>query len=206
MKKKARQAKAFLKPKGLVQFCTMLFGLVDAPVTFNWMTRKVLKGLACTDNFIDGILIHTSTWSEHISALRALLERLRSAHLTAKPSKCVVGAQKLEFLGHTTGEGWLQPQPDKVRSIQEAKRPETKKQLRSFLGLAGYYWRLIPNFAAIAVSLTDLTKAKAPNDIPWGRVRRKHSTYSRPSYLQVQFNSQTAQNHSYFELMLPTRV
>ncbi|XP_041483470.1 uncharacterized protein LOC121430260 [Lytechinus variegatus] len=164
----AKPYTAFLTPAGLFQFRMMPFGLVNAPATFTRMMRQVLQGLEKTDNFIDDILIHTKTWENHIEVLTALLERLRSVHLTAKPSKCEVGCQSLEFLGHVVGKGTLRPQSDKLLKIQDAKPPRTKKELRSFLGFVGYYRRFIPNFAAVASPLTDLTKAKLPNRIEWG--------------------------------------
>ena len=158
----------FLTPAGLFQFCMMPFGLVNAPATFTRMMRRVLQGLKKTDNFIDDILIHSQTWDEHISSIRSLLERLRAVGLTAKPSKCEVGCQSLQFLGHVIGKGMLQPPCNKITQIKDAKPPCTKKELRSFLGFVGYYRRFIPNFAALASPLTDLTKAKLPNRIEWG--------------------------------------
>ena len=164
----AKPYTAFLTPAGLFQFCMMPFGLVNAPATFSRMMRRVLQGLKKTDNFIDDILIHSQTWDEHISSIRSLLERLRAVGLTAKPSKCEVGCQSLQFLGHVIGKGMLQPQCNKITQIRDAKPPCTKKELRSFLGFVGYYRRFIPNFAALASPLTDLTKAKLPNRIEWG--------------------------------------
>ena len=168
MEENARPYTAFLTPSGLFQFCMMPFGLVNAPATFTRMMRQVLQGLEKTDNFIDDILIHTQTWEDHKLVVRALLERLRDVGLTAKPSKCEVACQSLQFLGHVVGNGTLQPQCNKITQIKDAKPPRTKKELRSFLGFVGYYRRFIPNFAALASPLTDLTKAKLPNQIEWG--------------------------------------
>ena len=66
------------------------------------------------------------------------------------------------------GEDRLQPHPDKVKAIKESSRPETKKQVRSFLGLAGFYRKFIPDFAVIAAPLTDLTRKGFPNKVEWG--------------------------------------
>ena len=107
------------------------------------------------------------TWEEHIKTLKEVLTRLEAANLKAKPSKCFVAFKNIEFLGHQVSRGCLKPNHDKISSILEAKRPETKKQLRSFLGLAGYYRRFVPNFAAIACPLTEQTRKGKPNLIKW---------------------------------------
>ena len=95
------------------------------------------------------------------------MQRLRKSCLTARPSKCLIGNQTISFLGHVIGHGKLEPQLNKVEKIKNACRPTTKKQLRSFLGLAGYYRKFVPNYAAIAAPLTDKTKNSEPNKIAW---------------------------------------
>jgi len=81
------------------------------------------------DNFIDDILIFTMTFKEHLQVLNILFDRLR---LTAKPSKCALAYSSIECLGHVVGNENLKPNPDKIKSVQEATTPETKRQVRSF--------------------------------------------------------------------------
>jgi len=171
---KAKAMTAFETPGGLFHFRKLPFGLVNAPATFCRLTRKVLKDLNHSDSFIDDILVFTVTWPEHVPALIELLTRLRQASLTARPTKCFIGFQKLECLGHMIGGvQTLQPVPSKVQAIQDAERPRTKKAVRSFLGVVGFYRKFIPNFSAIAVPLTDLTKKGQPNIIQWDESQEK---------------------------------
>lgn len=100
-------------------------------------------------------------------ALECVLRILAGAGLTARPSKCEVGNHHVEYLGHKVGQGVSQPLHDKVTAIREIKVPTTKKEVRSFLGMVGYYRDYIPLFSVIAAPLTDLTKKNAPNKIDW---------------------------------------
>lgn len=106
----------------------------------------LLKDLNNVDNFIDDILEHTVDWCDHMTRLRELLQRLREAGLTARPTKCMIAFTSVGFLGHNVGDGLLTPNEDKVRGIVEAKHPETKKQVQSFLGMGmGFIVDLYPS-------------------------------------------------------------
>ena len=129
--------------------------------------RKVLNGLQHTDRFVDDIVVHTKSWEEHQSELNTLFQRLQEANLTARPSKCVIAATKIEFIGHKLCSGTKGLHEENVVKIKCSPRPQTKKEVRSFLGLTGYYREFIPNYAAIALPLTDLTKKGMPNKVEW---------------------------------------
>jgi hypothetical protein len=158
---------AFICSEGLFAFKRMPFGLVNSGATFCKMMRKLLHGLESVENFVDDIIDYTKDWNHHVSSLQELFERLRAAHLTARPSKCYFGYSSLCFLGHLVGQGQIKPNPEKVETIKNCNRPNNKKQVRSFLGLVGYYRKFIPHFSTIASVLTDMTKKGAPNVVAW---------------------------------------
>ena len=85
--------------------------------------------------------------------------------MTAKPTKCMNGYGSIECLGHNIADQTVRPQEDKIQAVRDAPSPTTKRQMKSFLGLAGFYRRFIPNFSSIASHLKDSTKRDGPNSI-----------------------------------------
>ena len=165
LSERSKPLTAFETPRGLFQFKTMPFGLVNSGATFCRLMRIILSKLPNVDSFLDDMWIFTETWEDHMTSLRQVLDRLRSAKLTAKPSKCMIGYGSIECLGHNIVDQTVRPQENKVQAVRDAPRPTTKRQMKSFLGLAGFYRRFIPNFSSIASPLTDLTKRDRPNSI-----------------------------------------
>lgn len=167
------QKTAFVTPDGSYEFLKMPFGMINSAATLKRAMKKLLKDLANVDFYWDDILVHTRTWEEHIGALRELFLRLVQAGFTIRPTKCLFGVNSVDFLGHRLEQGMIGLHQDNVEKIKDAPRPSTKKQVRSFMGLAGYYRDFIPNFAAIAAPLSDLTRKGQPNKVEWSEAQEK---------------------------------
>jgi ribonuclease HI len=108
--------------------------------------------------FIDDILIYSKNEAEHAKHLRIVLQRLRDHKLYAKFSKCEFWLDSVKFLGHTISKDGISVDPSKVQEVMDWKPPKSVHQIRSFLGLASYYCRFIPNFSRIAKPITELLK------------------------------------------------
>ena len=89
------------------------------------------------------------------------------AGLTLKPKKCQFGMAECGYLGYIVGGGQVRVEQEKVMAVQNYPRPTSKKEVRSFLGLTGYYRKFIPQYASIAAPLTDLTRKASPNRVHW---------------------------------------
>ena len=168
LSQESRDKTAFRTPHGLYEFTVLPFGLKTAGVTFTRMMDTVLKG---TEGFaaayLDDVVIYSITFEEHLKHLEIVFEKLSKANLVAKPSKCQVGDAKVPYLGHLVGAKTMKPLESKLEAIRLFPRPETKKEVRSFLGLTGYYNKYIRNYSTIAVPLTDAIKKKMPNNVVW---------------------------------------
>ena len=104
------QKTAFITKYGLFEFTTMPFGLCNAPATFQRIMELALRGLqwSCCLIYLDDVIIFGHTFDEHLSRLRAVLERIKQAGMKLKPSKCHFFQPQVEFLGHIiSGEGVL---------------------------------------------------------------------------------------------------
>jgi ribonuclease HI len=108
--------------------------------------------------FIDDILIYSKNEEEHAQHLRIVLTRLREHQLYANFRKCAFWLEEIQFLGHVLSAKGIDVDPSKVQNILEWKPPTTVHQVRSFLGLAGYYLRFIPDFSKLVKPITSLLK------------------------------------------------
>src|SRR5579859_325094 len=149
---------AFSTRYGRYEYLVMSFGLTNAPAYFMYLMNSVF--LPELDRFvvvfIDDILVYSKTVEEHEEHLSTVLQRLRDHQLYAKFSKCSFWMEEISFLGHVLSSEGITVDPSKVRDVLEWKPPRTVHEIRSFLGLAGYYRRFIPNFSKIAQPMTNL--------------------------------------------------
>jgi hypothetical protein len=138
----------------------MSFGLTNAPAYFMYLMNKVF--MVYLDKFvvvfIDDILVYSETKEEHEEHLRLVLEKLRANQLYAKFSKCEFWLTEVAFLGHVISAGGVSVHPGKVKDVLNQKPTTDVLEIRSFLGLAGYYRRFIQDFSKIAKPMTQLLK------------------------------------------------
>ena len=165
---RAKIKSAFVTPFGLYQFRVMPFGLQGAPATFPRLVDRVIQGLDdFTAAYLDDIIVYSKTWTEHLQHIQQVMERLQKAGLKVKRKKCQFGMSRCVYLGQVIGSGVVEPEASKVEAIQSFSVPETRKEVRAFLGLTGYYRKFIPDFASIAAPLSDLTRKSSPNRFKW---------------------------------------
>ena len=142
----------------------MPFGLTNAPAAFMDLMNRIF--LPYLDQFvivfIDDILIYSGSGKEHAEYLRIILQTLREHRLYAKLSKCPFWLDSVAFLGHIVSAEGISMDPQKVEGILNWKPPTSVTEIRSFLGLAGYYRKFVEGFSKIATPLTRLTKKEEP--------------------------------------------
>ncbi|GFR68023.1 LOW QUALITY PROTEIN: Pol polyprotein [Elysia marginata] len=114
-------------------------------------------------DYIDDLLVHTETWEADVETLAELFRQFREAN----------GSSTIDFLGHRLGQGTISLRDENVEKVRNAPRPKTKKKVRAFLGLVGYYKDFVPNFAAISARLSDLVRKGQPNTVNWGDSQEK---------------------------------
>lgn len=153
---KDRPKTAFSTPQGHYEFVRMPFGLKNAPATFQRMINHVLRdqiNKTCVV-YLDDILIFSTSLQEHINSIHEIFEKLRASNLKIQIDKCNFFSKQTEYLGHILTNEGIKPNTKKVEAIQNLKIPHTRKQIKSFLGITGYYRKFIKDYAKVAQPMT----------------------------------------------------
>ncbi|GBG80670.1 hypothetical protein CBR_g31130 [Chara braunii] len=190
---------AFKTRYGHFEWIVMSFGLTNAPTTFQAaMTNEFC---AMLDRFVlvylDDILVYSRTLEDHLEHLRRVLETLRRAKYKANRDKCEFVRQELEYLGHFVTPEGISPLSDKIQAIQEWPKPKTVTNVRSFLGLAGYYQHFIKGYSKIVAPLSKLQCEDRPFDF---------DDHARTSFLALKAALLSAEVLRIYDPLLPTRV
>ncbi|KAI3685419.1 hypothetical protein L6452_34661 [Arctium lappa] len=145
---------------GHYEFLVMSFDLTNAPAVFMDLMNRVCRPFLDKSVivFLDDILVYSKSELEHEQHLREVLEVLRKEILYTKFSKCDFWLEEVQFLGHVVTRDRVKVDPSKFEAMMNWEPPKSPSEIRSFLGLAGYYRRFIQNFSKIASSLTTLTR------------------------------------------------
>ena len=167
---------SFVTPDGCYEFLRMPFGMKNSEATLVRGMRKLLQDIGNVECYIDDLIVYTKDWATHLQVLDKLSKKLRQAGLVIRPTKCVFGLKSVEFLGHSIVESCIsinKENLEKAQKIRRAKRPTTKKEVRSFLGLANYYRDHMPSFAAITAPRSDVTKKGLTESVRWEDAQEK---------------------------------
>ncbi|WOG86435.1 hypothetical protein DCAR_0205639 [Daucus carota subsp. sativus] len=155
---------AFRTRYGHFEFLVMPFGLTNAPAVFMALMNKVFQPFLdkFVILFIDDILVYSKSKSEHEEHLRTALQILRENQLYAKLSKCEFWLDHVVFLGHVISSKGIEVDPKKIEAKWNWEVPKNVTEVRSFLGMAGYYRRFVEGFSKIAGPMTKLLRKNVP--------------------------------------------
>lgn len=156
---------AFKTKWGLFEYTVLSFGLCNAPASFQALMTDIFR--AYLDQwlviFIDDLCAWDSDLDTHVEHLEIILSTLREHKLYIKESKCEWIKPEVSFLGHRISKNGVSMEDGKVQAILDWPAPKNVAELRSFLGMAGFYRHFLRRFAQASAVLTDLLR----KDQPW---------------------------------------
>jgi transposase InsO family protein len=176
-----RDKTAFVSPLGFYEFNRMPQGITNAPATFQRLMENCVGSLNLQQAlaFLDDLIVFSKTLEEHELALSRVFRRLRTYGLKLSPSKCHFFQRSVRYLGHIISEEGVQTDPEKIAVVRDWPTPTNMKQLKSFLGFAGYYRRFVEGFSAIAKPLNSLLQGYTKQQ-GRGQGRTDHARVKQP--------------------------
>ena len=159
-----KEKTAFSVQRGKFEFNVTPYGLCNAGASYQRMIDINLAGLP-SDRilaYMDDIVIFSKTFSEHLTSLEHVFQRLILSGVSLKLSKCVFASRTVDFLGFELSHSGIKPQSRLTDAVLNFGRPKTRKELKGFLGLAGFYRAFVPKFAQLSQPLNHLTSDKVP--------------------------------------------
>lgn len=168
---------AFVCPMGFFEFNRMPQGITNAPSTFQRLMEKCMGDIHLKEVlvYLDDLIVYSETLEQHETRLLHVLNRLKEYGLKLSPEKCMFFQTSVRYLGHIVSQNGVETDPEKVAALKTWPSPKNLKELRSFLGFAGYYRRFIKDFSKIVKPLTNLTAGYPP-------LRKNNS--SKSNYVQ----------------------
>ena len=155
---------AFTCPLGFFEFNRMPQGVTNAPSTFQRLMERCVGDLHLNEVlvFLDDLIVFSDTLEEHEARLMKVLNRLKDYGLKLSPEKCHFFKTSVRYLGHVVDAQGVHTDPDKVSALRDWPRPSNRKELKCFLGFAGYYRRFVEGYSHIAKPLNSLTAGYYP--------------------------------------------
>lgn len=165
---------AFVCPLGFYEFNRMPQGVTNAPSTFQRLMEKCVGDLHLNEVlvFLDDLIVFSETLEEHEVRLMKVLTRLRDYGLKLSPEKCHFFRTSVKYLGHVVDAQGVHTDPEKVSALKTWPCPSNRKELKCFLGFAGYYRRFVEGYSKIARPLNHLTAGYHP-------ARKRGKVYKR---------------------------
>ena len=161
-----KEKTAFTTGKGLHQFRAMPYGLKNAGATFQRLMELILAGMESRNClvYIDDIIIFGETEQAHLKNLEEVFQRIRDAGMKLKPRKCCLARDEVVFLGHKVSRAGVQPDPANVAKVRGWPRPEKAEDLKSFLGLTGYYSKFVPGYSDLVKPIREEAEKRATSN------------------------------------------
>ena len=214
MEEEDKEKTAFQVPGvGFYECNRMPFGLSNSPATFQRLMERCMGDMNLQDCliYLDDIIVFSNNIEEHIKRLDKVFQRLHEYNLKINPKKCEFFKKSVTYLGHVVSDRGIQTDPKKIEDVVNWPRPKTVRDVRKFLGFAGYYRRFIKDFSTIARPLNNLLIGHPTKDQKKAKLHNKRTPFAwnneqEDAFKNLKFMITNAPILAYADYTLPFTV